>query len=349
MPLSFSKLESLLHENGLYIRVVYTVSGQIVHVELYSNQTAQSFLMYVPSKYEVPVPPGLNNAFEVRYVEEKEFLVVDPEEDTGTEVANVETYLLPDNVEKSLISGYTSEAVSTGIVHEDSRDMRNIFGQMQRLKLCVRGLKFKVALQLRNALCVVRRDDTLDCFYMSGMRGDRDKKLFVVTDLEVFFADPPGVVRSVQGVRNGLYKVLQGNQLRNARAVDALMGSKLNVQKVAEELFKLRSRYTRCVRRLETMLERLSRVESNVLGVLDELRVRPRGAAHVEMNRGQEIYKAEKQLEGVSALKKDVARELHMVRSREESISLEIDVVMYDNAVMFERISRNFSRLLSMK
>ncbi len=349
MTLSYSRLEKLLTDNGLFVRIIYTISGQAAHIELYNTQNAQCFLMYIPSKYEVPIPPGTLNAYEIRYVEEKEFLISDPETEDIQDYSKLESYLsggiLPENIEKSLLTGYSADAVNTGMVHEESRDMRVLFGQMQRLRLCVKGLKYKAALQLRNSLCCVRRDDTLDYFYISGFKGENGKRLFVLTDLEVFFADPNSVKRGASEVRTALYRVLQENQLRNARVVNALMNSRMDVQKASDDIYRAKSGYSRCSQRLEALLERLSFIEGKVLDRIADMRNQPRGTAHTEVTRGQEVYKLEKQLDQISSLKQDVVKELHVVRSKEESLSLEIDSVLYDNAVMFDKISKNFAKL----
>jgi len=351
MPLSISKLEKLLNDNGFHIRTIFAVSHQATHIELFNARNAESCFLYIPSKYEIEVRDS-SRAFEISYVEENEILKVEPERDVARDYNKLEAYLsadavLPSDVEESLKDGYATEELMKDSNSSEMKDLRVLHDQMQRLKLCVKNLKYKLVLMLREVMCVVRRDDTLDYFQIKSYKSSNSKRLLVVMDLENFFTNPQASAQDVASVKNGVYRIMTENQFRHTRVVTALLERKTDVTTSSEAVYRTKEGIDRMIAKLEQLLERVSQTEIFKIESIDEARNRSvlNPGIHGEIGRSQEIFKCEKELQGVTNLKQEIVRELVALRSQQASLALEMDGILYQNAVYIDKIAINFKKL----
>ena len=62
--LSIKKLEELLLSYGLEIKKIFTIDDYAVYIEVFINTDADTFMIYIPSRYEIKVKDG----YKIKYV-----------------------------------------------------------------------------------------------------------------------------------------------------------------------------------------------------------------------------------------------------------------------------------------
>jgi hypothetical protein len=75
MSLSLAKLENLLVSKGFVVINYFELDEACFYIELFAVKTADTFLMYIPSKYTFPITNGINS-FKIKYLDidnDKEF------------------------------------------------------------------------------------------------------------------------------------------------------------------------------------------------------------------------------------------------------------------------------------
>ena len=95
------------------------------------------------------------------------------------------------------------------------------------------------------------------------------------------------------------------------------------------------------------MLSQLNATEIGVLEKIADVNERYNSdvsikGLHVDIEKTHLIAKHEEQLSNMNIVKQDVIRNILLVKSKLEDLSLKVDKVCFDNIVMLDAILRNF-------
>ena len=176
MPLSLLKLERLFSSKGLVIKKYFIMHSLCVYLEVFNILSADTFLLYIQSKYEIKLEGG-NNVYTISYLN-----ILDENGNISGDYAGepdnheleknydeIEINLSPDtgahkNLAKHLEENYNHPLSLKNIDINDTQCLRDIFRQLRRFKFCVQSIKYKLGIMYKNYLCCIRRDDTFECF-----------------------------------------------------------------------------------------------------------------------------------------------------------------------------------------
>ena len=78
MKVSLNKLEKFIRSRGLIIKKIFTVNNEAVYLELFNINNAETFMVYIPSKFTMKVN-GRSNVYKIKYLE----LSDDEQDDTN--------------------------------------------------------------------------------------------------------------------------------------------------------------------------------------------------------------------------------------------------------------------------
>ena len=174
---------------------------------------------------------------------------------------------LPEKIfEDQLENNYNHPLSLKDVSKDDMKILREIFRQLKRLRLCVQSLKYKLCITYKNYLCCIRRDDTFDGFSILGISGNRERKLFVTIDLEAMYQKLNTLSLDVKTVREGVYRVLDKNHVKHTRNLQKILEHKADFVNSSEFVGRKKSKYTSYLKELETMLEKLKKVENDTIG-----------------------------------------------------------------------------------
>ena len=175
MALSFNKLEKLLTRKGLIPKKFFIMHGFIVYIEVLSIENADSFMLYIPSKYEIAIGLG-DDVFKVKYIDVTEDGHIpgdyagEPDNfDLDKEYDCDDIDLSPGLRSKGNLADHLEEKYNHPVSLKDNnksddiKQLREVFRQLRRLKFCTQSLKYKIAINFNNYLCCIRRDDTYEC------------------------------------------------------------------------------------------------------------------------------------------------------------------------------------------
>ena len=118
MPLSITKLEKLLNNSGFVVKSIFTIEEQAAYLDIFNISTADNFMLYIPSRYEISVNENYTNekgnVFPLKYIDEKEFVSKMDEYELDKEYNKIDTYLSPDkentrDMEKALKENYEKD------------------------------------------------------------------------------------------------------------------------------------------------------------------------------------------------------------------------------------------------
>lgn len=365
MPLSLNKLDRLLSAKGLLPKKYYTIHGFCVYIEVLSINNADSFMLYIPSKYEINVPNHGNDVYKVIYIDINENGTIpgdyagEPDNfDLEKQYEEIDIDLSPAKLHNKDIQGYLEENYNhplslKDISKDDTNNLREIFRQLRRLKFCVQNLKYKLCILYKDYICCIRRDDTFEGFYAKHLRGPPERKLMVTLDLETLYEKIESVSIDVKTVREGIYQLLDKNQGKHLRNLSKMLEQKNNLSLFSQNVLMKKNQYAMHLKKLENLLTSLGIAEKKNIEKLIEIEEKYNSdtsikGLHTDIERSHLISKYESELSRINGVKQELIRNILIIKSKHEDLALKTDVVCFDNSIMIDAIVKNFIHMANL-
>lgn len=354
---SFAKFEMLLSSNGLVPKTVYTIDGYMVYVEVFNNNNAETFLLYIPSKFNIK-PERSCDIYKIKYVdiEESNNIVSKyTEEPDNADIKkdyddiNIETEKSED-IEQQLSENYNREILLKDLKKEDSEILKDIFRQLNRLKFCTQTIKYKLAILYKNYICAIKRDDSIECYYINNFPLKKGRKLYVSIDLKSLYEKIDTVSVDIVTVKDSIYKILNQNQIKHTRVLNSMLENKDKLVSYSEMIYKKKQYFENYLKELTTMLNKLNenenklREEKNTISnKTGEYGIK---GIHTDIQHSHTLFKLEEKLKNVYDLKKELIEDISKTHLEQEHMTLEIDKILFDNSVMLNEMIRNFNSII---
>lgn len=362
MPLSLNKLDRLLSGKGLLPKKFFVIHGSCVYIEVLSINNADSFMLYIPSKYEISIPNHGNDIYKVRYIDIDENGTIpgdyagEPDNfDLEKQYEEIDIDLSPAKMQGKNMEGYLEENYNhplslKDISKDDTNNLREIFRQLRRLKFCVQNLKYKLCILYKDYICCIRRDDTFDGFYARHLRGPAERKLMVSLDLETLYEKIDSVSLDVKTVREGIYQVLDKNQDKHLRNLTKMLEQKNNLSLFSQNVLIKKTQYAAYLVKLENLLAALGVAERKNIEKLMEIEDKYNAdtsikGLHTDIERTHLVSKYETELSRINGVKQELIRNILVIKSKHEDLALKVDKICFDNSVMLDAILKNFVAL----
>jgi hypothetical protein len=360
MPLSISKLENLLSMKGFVPNRYFVMYDVVVYMEIISIKDADTFLLYIPSKYKFSVPKS-TNVFKIKYidVDEKHNNTVDdyagePDEHTvENEYREIDAQISPDiqgdNIGNQLEENYKRSITIKDISSDDSKELNDIIRQLKRLKFCVQNVKYKIAITYKNYLCSIKRDDSIECFLIKRHSGKAYKKLFVTCDLELMYEKMDSLILNMSTIRKGLYHILDKNHFSHSRTLHRLLNEKNAMIQFSDDAYSKKVEYEIYIKESKEMLYAINKSEKVVLEKMYDIKEKynnPRlKGLHNDIDKSHQLSKLNTDLSEIQKIKEEVVKTIFDLKTKREDTMLTVDKIMFDNNVMVECVIRNFREL----
>ena len=360
MPLSTNKLEKMLALKGFIPTRYYVMHSLIVYIEIVSITEADTFLLYIPSKYKFAAQKG-NNVFKVKYVDidESDDNTADDYAGEPDEHAVENTYREIDvnmsptakghNIAPQLEENYKRSITLKDISTEDSKELKDIFRQLKRLRFCVQNVKYKIAIIYKNFLCAIKRDDSIECFTIKKFHGKNCKKLFVTADLELLYEKMDSLMLNMGTIRKGLYHIMDKNHFTHGRTLQRLLDEKATIIEFSDNAYAKKVGYEKYLKESNDMLAAINKSEKHVVEQIYELNEKYNNPGlkgiHNDIERSHHLSTLNQKLTEIHNIKEDIVKTIFDLKTKREDTMLTVDKIMFDNNVMVECVLRNFKDL----
>jgi hypothetical protein len=360
MTLSTSKLEQMLSLKGFIPTRYYVMHGLVVYIEIVSITDADTFLLYIPSKYKFTSKKG-NNVFKINYLEiddrndnTADAYAGEPDEhvveNTYREIdVNISPSIKGSNIAPQLEENYKRTITLKDISSEDSKELKDIFRQLKRLRFCVQNVKYKIAIIYKNFLCTIKRDDSIECFIIKKFQGKSCKKLFITADLELLYEKIDSVMLNMSTIRKGLYHIMDKNHFTHGRTLKRLLEEKEKLIKFSDNAYSKKVEYEKYLKESNYMLIAINKSEKLVTEQIYELNYKYKNpdlkGLHNDIDKSHQLSKLNTELNEIQTIKEDIVKTIFELKTKREDTMLTVDKIMFDNNVMVECVLRNFKDL----
>lgn len=360
MTLSIAKLEKLLSLKGFVPSRYFVMHSVIVYMEIVSIIDAETFLLYIPSKYKFVAQPA-KNVYKIKYfdINESENNTADeyagePDEHTVENTyqeidVNISPTTRGVNIGPHLEENYKRIITLKDISSDDLKELKDIVRQLKRLRFCVQNVKYKIAIMYKHYLCTIKRDDSIDCFSIKKMRCKEYKKLFITTDLELLYEKMDSLVLNMGTIRKGLYHILDKNHFSHTRTLQRLLDEKTSIIKLSDNAYSKKVEYEKFLKESTDMLDIINKSEKNIFKQIYELNEKYNNPTlkglHNDIERSHQLTKLDGELNEIQKIKEDIVKTIFDLKIKREDTMLTVDKIMFDNNVMVECVLKNFTDL----
>ncbi len=360
--LSISKLEKLLAIQGFTASKYYIVHGFCSYVEVISVTNADTFLLFIPSKYKFKMDHG-TDTYKIRYIQmdnidksTAENYVGSPDnialEKAYTEIETLTndgyTYNDDENLSSHLEEAYRRPIYLKDINKEDTKDVRDVFRQLRRLKYCVQNIKHKLSIIFKNYLCVLSRSDNVDCFLIKHYPKSDQRKLLPLIDLELFYQKLENIASDVSNIKKGVFRVLDKNQDMHTRNLKKMLEEKNDILALSINVHLNKSKYDAYIHKFQGLLTNTIEREKQLVTKLYNINSNGDSSIkgfHTDITRAHQKGKIEDELSNIDRVKQDILLNIMKLNGTMEDMVLSVDKIFFDNTIMMDEIFKNFNRL----
>lgn len=332
MPFSLTKLDHVLNNKGLLNKRVYTIQGVCIYIEVMSIVTADVFFLHIPRKYDLRVSAEQSSTIQIEemdisstadmYTHEPDELQLEenyPDIDTSEDIS-LKDYMSNSSTttKDTLESTYDTPIQLSDIDDNIMKQLREVYRQLQRLKLCVTSIAYKICIVFDTFLCVICSDNTITGYRMKRISSTTSPKfrMYITVDLKTFYSRIDTVASDVRVVDRNIQKILDKNQDRNCKAMKHVLSMyRAHMSTLSDSIRAKKDAYTNHIQELEDMLARLRKNTSKQ----DE----------------DQVYR----------VKQDIIAHIEKIKHARYHASLKMDSMCFDNTVMLDTVLQNFAEM----
>lgn len=361
--LSISKLEQLLATKGYAPKRYFVIHKYCAFVEVVNIKSSSTFMLSIPSKYKFKLKEN-EGIYKLKIIDINSDDI--PVEEYAKELDEVEIerkYVEVELTNKLLrtqnenqegnISGYLEEGYKKqislkDIAKDDKNDIRDIVRQIKRLKFCVQSIGYKLVILYMNYICVLDRDDTIECFLVKQFPKIFSRRMLVSIDLELFYENMDRLEQDISDIENGIYRVFDKNQENHIRNLAKLLEDQIYITEYTKKIYKKRKEYSEYIIQFNTLLLHLNLSEKSILEKIDMLGISLDNSSkniHSNTNIIHQKTKLEDELFNLYNVKNNILKNVRELRNRQEDMLLKVDKIMFDNLVMMATIMKNINIL----
>lgn len=356
MPLSLKKFQNFINNKGILINNVYSINKEVVYIELFDVNTAESFLVYIPSKY-VMKTDDRKNTFKLKYLEikenEEDFLKKEKEkielEKGYDDIDMPHDKNDSENLEDILKSNYNRPVFLDDLNVEDKDNVKELYYQLLRLKLCVQNIKYKICISYKNYLSCIKRDNEIECYCIKHFPKNKERKIFICIDLENFYSKISYLSKDLYSVKKGVYKIINQNQEKNIRVLNMILEQKNVLTTNFETIKNKKSEIDNYLNILEELLKKTNESENQVIDKILKINKNYENNSNKNLNndiqRSHELSVENKKIEEVIKIKDELIKDICNLKIKKQNIILLIDKILFDNSIMLNTVNNNFINL----
>lgn len=359
MPLSIKKLEDLLASKGFIAKTYYTLDDYCIYIEVFSVHNADSFMLYISSRYELIVKDR-PNIYKMQYME------MNNEEDIAGNYAaepdkvevedfykelNVDlSHEKVDDLEKKLKEDYDRELTLKDLSKDDRDNLKDIFKQLSRFMFCVKNIKYKLSIFYKNYLCSITKDDELDCFIIKNYEHKNVRKLYIYLDLKTLYTKiEEDISGDMKTIKDGVYRLLNQNQMKHSKVLNEMLEERVAILQYSDTIQRKKESYVDSIIKFEELLKSLIENEKEIYEKISQIRKKRTdyGAKglHEDIERSHIVSQYEEDLSKINRIKKEILDVLLPTREKYDNVTLVMDKILFNNSVMIHEISKNFEKL----
>jgi len=340
---------------------VYKYNDSVVFIECVIKEKGQPFCIYVEPSYKVVVDVG-TGLIKLITIQKQKLPNIDGE--------NIIEY--PTTVELSsqgwndLNVGISKDELITEkdrmgqyditIDPDENRDVDKILldsiRQMQRYKLCVRSLPYKLFMMVNDIILSVGWSGLQKIQYWRIIPFEKNlQKLMIMVSIDNIYNKPDKVVKDLLILEKGIFDNLQYNQNKQVQNIHSLINHNKQIFTYWNNILNKRSKYQSYLQQIQSLMESVSVSKHNVNTKINQIKERRSKNKSIGRGWNQDV----EEINELGYLNSKLSRVIHTERELQDNyitiwrdyqnVMLESDRLLFDSSVILVNMINNFNQL----
>lgn len=355
MPLSIYKLDNFLLEKGFTPLKYYTLENVCIYIDVLSVETAEIFLLYIPSKYTFSVEKH-KACYSLEELEMDENDLENYEGHVDNKyIENIykEIYLESEdaifegNLAKKLETNYKQEIKLKDFIQEDIVEVKNNIRQLKRLRFCTHNIQYKTSIFYKNYICCITRSDDISVYVVSNKQTKAKKFMRVIIDLEVMYSDFTSIHVNIRNVKIEIEKILEKNHISNTKILQKLLNRGDDLVGISGYCYKKKKEYGIELDRFNKKFQELNNLEIEILTKITAIneKYKNSGGLNQDIEKSHQLSDLNKKISEIRVSKEQIVKDMSEIKTKKDNATLEIDKIMFNNTVLIESVLRNLKKI----
>lgn len=350
MSLSIHRLKELLESKNFFIKRTYSESGLYMYIHL-TDTNGNDMLLYIPSKYDIPVDKSLPNDFKIKEFEidniNNDNIAIKYADDNKINDINnnyidldMENKLNNKELEEQLEKNYESDIIFYNI--EEKNTVKDCTRQLKRLGLSVKNIKYKLGILYSTHLIIIRRDDTISCFNIKNFIPENKLiNILVISDLEIFYEKLNVFQGEVIHIQDSIQNLLDRNNNLHLNRLHTFIQNKNNNLEILTTIQTKKNKNLLTINEYRKIYADLENIETNLTDAKSKIFSSP----NEQFNHLSSI---DNELTNIYIYKQKLSESIKNLLLKVKHLSLSIDKLLFDNQIMIDKIDKNLNMLHSL-
>ena len=354
MKVSLRKLEKYIQTLGYVTKRYFIMKGLCIYLEIIGIKNANTFLVYIPSKYNIKAKDR-KNVFELSYINVNDDGTIVGEYANDPDDFDIEnTYdniTIEHNNDINVVDRLEEKYKSQLNIKDkgDNKELLDVFRQLRRLRFCVQYIGYKICIIYKNYMCCIRRDDTFEGYKIREQPRDDIRRLIITIDLDSFYERSSNIDSDLYMVQSGIHKILDRNQTSQASMLEEMLDIKNDIMSTSNMVYNKKKQCSAYLVKFREMLYRVNNAEKilveKLLLINEKYDMSDNQGLHSDMEHSRILTELENKIIKINSTKQDIIHNILEIQNKRDNISLNVDKIMFDNSVMLDTIYRNFDSL----
>jgi hypothetical protein len=369
MKLSSQKLEKLLSLKGFEIISYFIIHRYCAYIEAISTNNADTVLISIPSSYEFRMhSDSTNGIYKIHNIDMKDddettdnYAGQPTEEDIENAYDEIENSISPSitglNIKEGNIASHLEESYRRKISlydleKEDIKALKKLYRQLKRMRYCMQSIRYKLSVIYQNYICVLERDSSIETYQIDQYKNSPHKKLCTIIDLELFYekTENNSIFKDIKSVKENLYKIFNKTQNQHLATLEKVISTRNILESNIAIVKRKKTEYTIHLTKFEVLLEKTinsqEKIKEQLKYVNNEYKNSSFKGLHSDSTNFAKKNKLETELIRLESVKKEVSKNMFILREKTDILYLDTDNTIFDNTVMVDAIFRNVDNLV---
>ena len=343
--LSIKKIEELLNSQNCSVSKIYTSENLVIFLEIINYSNHDVFILYIPSKYDVS-PKGFKNVYEIKEISSEN---KDEEEPNLYDNIELDIDINDDeNLKKNLEEKYNKE-LSLDIDEKDFPKLEAVKDQINRMKNCIKNTDYKLLVQIGKFIICLRRNDDIDTFCIQDYNNENDMlKLFIVTDLEMFYINKVKTLTDINTIQKGIIKLIEDLKKSHEKVFRQLIAKERKINEQLKKIDENHKNYNTQISNIDTLLKRVNTIDDNIyqehLFTLKKYKLGNQSInSDIELSHVKNKYESKRKT--IANIKKQLIETIVTLKNKRNNVYLQTDKLLFQNNILLNSVINNMKKI----
>jgi len=358
--LTIEKIQHFAAHNGFEIHKIFTKDSYCVLIELMMIHTVDFILLRIPHKYKFQIPSQVQTYPLVEVgnsdtLEDINEYTQIPESFIASSYSDMDAIIqLPQTNRNLSISDHLNTTYKQNVILDtmqsvDQAQVKEIHRQLSRLKYCIQGMSYDLAILHSTTLEVLNDQKQIAIYHCTSLPHTTPYKLYVVVSFK-FFYDKIGIIeQECSAIFEGIYNILENNQKTHQTNINSLIQRQGNIASSVDQIQSSKTEFDQYTKQYLSLLDELYINKKDKEANLEQMMGQKQDHIHYEMKQAHRIQKAEKELQDMTKIQADLVNTICNLKGKRQTMILQVDTILFDNIVMLDKIFKNFEQISKIK